>query len=194
MLDLKKNSLNTSYLDSNSLKKLKFKKCGKNVLISKLCTIVNAKNIEIKNNVRIDNYSILIAGDKKNTLKIGSNVHIASFCFINGRFGVTMKDYSGIGLGVTILSVNDDFSGRSVTNPTTSGKKLTHNGSVIIGKAVNVGVNTTIMPGTKVGNYSSIGSYSLVKGILKSGYVFVGNPAVPIYKKNKTIKHLLSKK
>ena len=194
MIDLKKNSLNATYLDATSLKKLNFKKCGKNVLISKLCTIINAKNIEIKNNVRIDNYSILIAGDKKNTLKIGSNVHIASFCFINGRFGVTMKDYSGLGIGVNILSVNDDFSGRSVTNPTTSGKKLLYTGSVIIGKAVNVGINTTIMPRTKVGNYSSIGSYSFVKGILKSGYVFVGNPAVPIYKKNKTVKNLLTRK
>jgi acetyltransferase-like isoleucine patch superfamily enzyme len=194
MIDLKKNSLNATYLDATSLKKLNFKKCGKNVLISKLCTIINAKNIEIKNNVRIDNYSILIAGDKKNTLKIGSNVHIASFCFINGRFGVTMKDYSGLGIGVNILTVNDDFSGRSVTNPTTSGKKLLYTGSVIIGKAVNVGINTTIMPRTKVGNYSSIGSYSFVKGILKSGYVFVGNPAVPIYKKNKTVKNLLTRK
>ena len=118
-----KNSINGEYFDQNELKNINFKKCGKNVLISKLSTIVNANRIEIKNNVRIDDFSVIIGGDGSNLLKLGSNVHISSFCFLNGKSGIEMKDYSGIGLGVKLFTVNDDFSGRSMTNPTTPKNK-----------------------------------------------------------------------
>ena len=50
------------------------------------------------------------------------------------------------------------------------------------------------MPGSKIGNYSSVGSYSVVKGILKSGYVYYGNPAQPLYKKFDQIRNLVKKK
>ena len=190
-----KNSINGEYFDQNELKNINFKKCGKNVLISKLSTIVNANRIEIKNNVRIDDFSVIIGGDGSNLLKLGSNVHISSFCFLNGKSGIEMKDYSGIGLGVKLFTVNDDFSGRSMTNPTTpKNKKKLNTGLIIIGKAVNIGVNSTIMPGSKIGNYSSVGSYSVVKGILKSGYVYYGNPAQPLNKKFDQIRNLVKKK
>ncbi len=188
----KKNSINGQYFNQEELKEINFKKCGKNVLISKLCTIINANKIEIKNNVRIDDYSVIIGGENSNLLKLGSYVHISSFCFLNAKLGIEMKDYSGIGLGVKMFTINDDFSGRGMTNPTTpKGKKKLKTGSIVIGKAVNIGVNTTIMPGTKIGNYSSVGSYSFVTGILKTGYVYYGNPVQPLYKKFSRLKELI---
>ena len=47
---------------------------------------------------------------------------------------------------------------------------------IIIGNNVFIGINTTILPGTKVGDNVVIGAGSLVKGELKSNSVYAGVP------------------
>ncbi len=71
-----KNNYNSEFLNNLELKKINFKKIGKNVLISKNVLIVGAENISIGSNVRIDAFTSLIAPKKK--LKIGSYVHIGA--------------------------------------------------------------------------------------------------------------------
>ena len=65
------------FLNETELKKIGFKKVGKNVSISDKCSIYNAKNIEIGSNVRIDDFVILSAGE--GGIKIGSHIHIACY-------------------------------------------------------------------------------------------------------------------
>ena len=64
-----------------------FKSVGKNVLISDKSTIYNAKNIEIGDNVRIDDFCVISAGE--GGIKIGNNVHIAVFCSLIGNGLIT---------------------------------------------------------------------------------------------------------
>ena len=52
-----------SFLNDEQLKDLGLKSYGKNVIISDKASLYNAKNISIGNNVRIDDFCILSAGD-----------------------------------------------------------------------------------------------------------------------------------
>lgn len=48
---------------------------------------------------------------------------------------------------------------------------------IIIGDNVFIGINTTILPGTRIGNNVIVGAGSVVKGELKSNGVYAGTPA-----------------
>lgn len=50
-------------------------------------------------------------------------------------------------------------------------------GDIHIGKHCFIGIGTTILPGTTIGNYSIIGAGSVVKGDIPEHSVVIGNPA-----------------
>lgn len=52
---------------------------------------------------------------------------------------------------------------------------------IVIGDNVFIGINTTILPGTRIGNNVIVGAGSVVKGELKSNGVYVGTPAKYIF-------------
>ena len=60
------------FLNENQLKEFGFKKFGENIKISDKASIYNAENISIGNNVRIDDFCILSAGE--GGIEIGSSV------------------------------------------------------------------------------------------------------------------------
>tara|TARA_B100000029_G_C17308813_1_gene863559 strand:- start:244 stop:834 length:591 start_codon:yes stop_codon:yes gene_type:complete len=186
-----KNNYNSEFLNNLELKKINFKKIGKNVLISKNVLIVGAENISIGSNVRIDAFTSLIAPKKK--LKIGSYVHIGACSYLSATEGIELKNFSGIGQGVKLYSVSDDYSGNSLTNPTTGRKfKNEKKGKIIIGKHVNIGSNSIILPNVNIKSGASVGSFTLVNQNLNGNYIYFGIPAKPLIKRSK--KHLLLEK
>lgn len=179
-----KNNYNSSFLSNLELKKINFKKIGKNVLISKNILIVGAKNISIGSNVRIDAFTSLIAPKKE--LKIGSYVHIGAYSYLAGTEGIELKSFSGIGQGVKLYSVSDDYSGNSLTNPTTGRRfKKEKKGKIIIGKHVNIGSNSIILPNVNIKTGASVGSFTLVNSSLNGNYIYFGIPAKPLIKRSK---------
>ena len=46
-------------------------------------------------------------------------MHIGSCSYLSATEGIELKSFSGIGQGVKLYSVSDDYSGNSLTNPTT---------------------------------------------------------------------------
>ncbi len=189
---MKKNFLNTDFFSDRELKKFNFKKLGKNVKISKNCVINNFNKISIGNNVRIDSFSVILV--KNQELIIENFVHIASHVFIGAHMGVRLKSFSGLGHGVKIFTINDDYSGESLTNPTTDKKfKKENKGKVVVGKHVNVGSNSIILPNVKIGDGASIGGSSLVNQNLKSWYIYFGIPCKPLLKRSKTLLKLEKK-
>lgn len=103
-----------SFLSDSELRKIGFKKLGKNVKISEKASIYNPEKIEIGDNSRIDDFCLL-----SGKISIGNNVHIAAYCNIAGGIeGITFDDFSGLAYGCHVFSQSDDYTGRTLTNPT----------------------------------------------------------------------------
>lgn len=155
-----------SFLTEEQLAVIGFKYLGKNVKISDKCSIYGASNIEIYDESRIDDFSILSAGS--GGIKIGMFVHIASYCSLIGQELIEMQDFSGLSARVSIYSSSDDYSGLAMTNPCVP-KEYTnvYSGKVLLEKHVIIGVGSAILPNVTIGYGSAVGAFSLVtKNIL----------------------------
>lgn len=174
------------YLTEKQIEHLGLKAVGNNVLISDKCSIYGASNIELHNNIRIDDFCILSAGEDGIVIK--SHVHIACFCSLIGKARITMEEFSGISSRVSIYSSSDDYSGKYLTNPTVPEefKNVIH-GEVYIGKHVIVGVGSTILPNVRIGEGSAIGAYSLVTKNIDQNVIAIGVPAKRIKSRSKDI-------
>ncbi|MBR0237055.1 MAG: hypothetical protein IJQ39_03080 [Thermoguttaceae bacterium] len=153
----------TSFYSNEELLEIGLKSVGKNVLISRKCSIYGAENISISDHCRIDDFCIL-----SGNISIGSYVHIAAFCALYGGGGIEIGDYSSLSPRCTIFSATDDFSGNYLMGPIipseyTNVKK----GKVTLHKFVNVGAHCVIMPGVELEEGIAIGTMSLVRKSLK---------------------------
>lgn len=165
------------YFSENDIKD-RFKSVGKNVLISKNCTIIGTENIEIGNNVRIDDYCCIMVGGDGASLKIGSYVHIAANCYLSAKNGIIMEDFTGISQGVKIYSNSDDYSGAFLTNPTVPSEFTNATGgTVTLKKHAIVGSGAVVLPGVTIHEGTSVGALSLVTKDLKEWGVYFGIPA-----------------
>jgi galactoside O-acetyltransferase len=171
-----------SFLTQKQLDDLGFKSLGKNILISDKCSIYNAKNISIGDNTRIDDFSVLSAGD--GGIEIGRYVHIACYSAIIGKGKVTMSDYSGLSSRVSVYSSSDKYNGEYMTNPCLPNTVTnTIHKDVYIGKHVVIGSGSVVLPGVTLCDGSAVGAMSLVNKSEEESYVIAGIPAIRIQKR-----------
>jgi len=177
------------FLSKSQLNKLNLKSVGNNVKISDKATFYNPTNIEIGDNVRIDDYCILSAGE--GGIKIENYVHIAVFCSIIGNGRVVMEDFSGLSSRVSIYSSNDDYSGNFLTNPTVPSEhtNVSH-GDVHLKKHVIVGAGSVILPNVVLEEGVAVGSLSLVTKSVDEYKIVVGNPAKVLKDRKRNLKEL----
>ena len=176
-----------AYLTDIELKSIGFKALGKNVKISDKAAIYNPERIEIGDNSRIDDFCV-ISGN----VKIGQYVHIAPFCLVaGGEMGVQMDDFSGLAYQVQVFSQSDDYSGRSLTNPTISAKyKKEIKKRVHLARHVIVGAGSIIFPGVKLAEGCSVGAMSLVNKTTEPWGIYVGNPAKRVKERKQNLLEL----
>jgi len=174
------------FYSKENLNKIGFKKLGTNVLISDKCSIYNAKNIEIGNNVRIDDFCILSAG--KGGIKIGNYIHIACYASLIGQGQITLDDFSQVGAKSSVYSSTDDFSGKFLVGPTIP-EKFTNvkHASVHLKKYAVLGCNTVVLPGVTIGEGSAVGALSLVSKNLKDYKIYGGVPLKELKNRSKDI-------
>lgn len=179
-----------SFYSTQELNEIGFKSLGENVLISKKCSIYSPDNIIIGNNVRIDDFCIL-----SGKIELGSYIHIAAYCGLyGGDKGIKMKDFSCLSSRCVVYAVSDDYSGEALTNPTIDDEyRNVTSSKVIIGKHVVIGSNSTILPGVKIGDGSSVGSCSLVTKSCDTWGIYVGIPVKKIKDRSKKILELEQK-
>ncbi|MFA6000089.1 MAG: acyltransferase [Candidatus Paceibacterota bacterium] len=162
-----------------------FGSIGTNVFISPKSSIYGAEHIFIGNNVRIDDFVIISA---KEPVIIGNYVHIAPYCGLYGACGIEMKDFSGMSSRVAIYSISDDYSGESLTNPTVPDEyKHLVKGKVTIGRHVDIGCGSLILPGVEIGDGSSVMAMSLLNKSFECGFIIGGNPARKIKERSQKI-------
>lgn len=162
------------YLSESALKELRFKKIGRNVKISERASIYDAHRMEIGDNSRIDDFCV-ISGQ----VTMGRYVHIAPHCLVaGGEKGITLEDFSGLAYFVQVFSQSDDYSGRTLTNPTVPAEfKNELKAAVRLGRHVIVGASSVIFPGVDLADGCSVGAMSLVKRSTQPWGIYAGNPA-----------------
>ncbi|MEP3180734.1 MAG: acyltransferase [Lentilitoribacter sp.] len=182
----KTNPFNRGYYFSDELKEMGFKSVGANVQIAKSCTIIGLENIVLGDNIRIDESVTLACAS--GFLMIGNYVHIGGNCHITCAGGVELADFSGLSQGVRIFSGSDDYSGKSLTNPTIPKEFLNVTlKPVLIGRHVIIGSGSVVLPGVTIGEGSSVGALSLVTKSLDEWGIYLGNPAHKLKRRRKDL-------
>ncbi len=163
-----------SFYNNEELKQLGLKSYGKNVLISKKCSIYGAENISIGNNVRIDDFCTL-----SGKIEIGNYVHIASYSALYaGTEGIIINDFVSISARCTIWGKSDDYSGLNMTNPTIPDKyKNVKEGKIVFEKHSILGCNTVVMPDVTIAQGTATGVFSFIKKSTKPWMTYFGIPA-----------------
>ncbi|MBQ4114695.1 acyltransferase [bacterium] len=179
-----------SFYNKEELKNLGLKSFGKQVLISKKCSIYSPEKIEIGDNVRIDDFCIL-----SGKIKIGTNVHISAYSALYaGDYGINIKDYAGISSRCTLYAQTDDYSGNYMV-----GACLPDNvrniigGEIILDKYSIIGSSSVILPNTVVSEGVAIGAMSFLEKntTTEPWYIYVGSPLRKLKKRNKNILNLV---
>lgn len=178
-----------SFYSEDELKNLGLKKLGENVKISKKVSIYSPELIEIGDNVRIDDFCIL-----SGKIIIGNYVHIAAYVALYGKYGIEIKDFCGCSARTTIYSASDDFSGEYMISPMVP-EELTNvsGGKVTLGKFVQLGANTVVLPNLTIEEGTAVGAMSLVNKSLEEWSIYVGIPCKRIKDRKRNLIELSEK-
>lgn len=153
-------------------------KTGKDVFIHSSAKIIHPERITMGDSVIVDDFVLIYAGK---SCTIGSFVHVGVSSSIGGGGELVMEDFSGLSMGVRVLTGNEDFSGDSFTNPTVpEAYRRPIRSSVHIGKFAVLGANSVVLPGVTIGEGAVVGACSLVVRDCKPWTVYLGNPARPV--------------
>lgn len=176
-----------AFLTNEKLKEYKFKYLGKNVKISEKVSIYNSEEISIGDNSRIDDFCVL-----SGKIDIGKNVHIAVFCNLaGGEKGIIMEDFSGLAYGVNVFTQSDDYSGKTLTNPTIPDKyKKELKKAIKISKHCIVGAGSIIFPGVNLAIGTSVGAMTMVTKSTEEWGIYFGIPAKKIKNRKKDLLEL----
>lgn len=163
----------TSFYAEHELKGLGLKRYGKDVRISRKCSIYRPELITLGDHVRIDDFAIL-----SGSLSIGSYVHIAAYAALYASEGITVGDFVGISAHTATFTVSEDFSGACLTNPTVPDAYRTpQKGAVRFGRHSMLGAGSVVLPGAAIGEGTAVGALALVMGSLPAWKLASGVPA-----------------
>lgn len=168
---------NSGYFSKEELLDLGLKKIGNNVMLSKCTRIYNPDKISIGNNVRIDDFCILI-GD----IEIGSFVHIAQYCLLSGKYGIKIGNFVGLSARVSLFTNNEDYSdGKGIsTAAVPEDFQWTEKGNIILDDHTLIGAHSILLPNTHLKRGSIVGGLSLVQEKCEEWSLYAGTPAKKI--------------
>ncbi|WP_288242297.1 DapH/DapD/GlmU-related protein [uncultured Bacteroides sp.] len=100
---------------------------------------------------------------------IGKGCFIQQCCTFFGRGGITIGNEVFIGPKVNLITINHDV------NP--ENRSATYGRSIVIEDKVWIGINSTILPGVKIGYGAIVGAGSVVTKDVPAMTIVAGNPA-----------------
>lgn len=163
-----------AYLTKQELKALGFASCGENVSISNKVSIYNPSKISIGNNVRIDDFCVLSAGE--GGIFLGNYIHLAIYSSIVGAGKVTFSDFGGLSSRASIYSSNDDYSGEYLAGPTIPNQYLkVEHADVTVGKYVAIGSGAMILPGVTIEDGVVVMALTVVNKNCAAFGIYAGN-------------------
>jgi dTDP-4-amino-4,6-dideoxy-D-glucose acyltransferase len=125
-------------------------------------------------NSRID-HGCILTGD----VTLGDYVHLAPYCVLYGKAGISIGNYSGFGAFTAMHSESDDYSGACMFGPNVPDEYRTAaiRSKIIIAPHVIGGTRVTILPGVSVAEGVSIGAHTLIKEDCFPWTIYAGTPA-----------------
>ena len=176
-----------AWLTEEQLINKSFKNLGRNVKISNKAALYNTELWDVGDNVRIDDFCVV-----SGKVSFGQNVHIAIFCNIaGGTEGITFDDFSGLAYGCHVFSQSDDYTGKTLTNPTVPAKyKKERKEKIHIGRHCNVGINSLICPGVVMAEGCSLGAMSMLTKSTEPWTMYFGIPAKKLKPRKKDMLEL----
>lgn len=163
-----------------------FRHVGNDVLIREWVRFARSQNIWLGNHVIIDDFTLVSGGRDDELTIIGNHIHIACFSSILGGGGVTMGDFSGLSPGCRLFSETDDYTDGALMNPTVPIEFRTPTiGRIVLGKFVELGTNSVVLPGITIGEGAVVGACGLVIRDLKPWTVNVGIPTRVLRMRNR---------
>ena len=162
-------------LSPEEIEKIGFRRVGDNPRISDKASFYNPGKITLGNNVRIDDFCVFSAGE--GGIILGDYIHVAVFSSFIGRGKVTLSDFCNISSRVSVYSSNDDYSGKSMTNPMIPDSYTSvYHANVVFEKHVIVGCGSVVLPGVTLKEGCAIGALSLVSEDCDEFSIYAGNP------------------
>ena len=179
-----------AFLTEKQLRRVGFKSIGEDVMISSKASIYNPENIELGSKVRVDDFAVL-----SGKIRLGRNVHVSLYSNIaGGEKGVCIEDFSGLAYGCHVFSQSDDYSGRSLTNPTVPDEyKLETKKKIFIGRHCIIGACSIILPGSILAEGTAVGAMSMITKNTEEWSVYFGIPAKKIKQRRRDLLDLEKK-
>lgn len=174
----------TSFYTEEELKDMGFAHVGHDVLISRKAGIYGAKDIWIGNHVRIDDFCLL-----SGKITFGNYIHVAVMtCLFGGNAGIIFEDYSGISSRCAVYAASDDYSGDYMTNPTVP-DKFTNviEAEVVIGKHVDIGTGSTILPGVTIAEGCALCAMTLATKDTKPWGIYMGYQCIRVKERSREL-------
>lgn len=168
------------FLAADELAQLGLAAYGTQVLIDRSAILICPERMLLGNRVRIDAYSLIIAGEEG--ISIGSNVHVGAGVQLFGSGAqIRLEDFAGLSPRVTLLTASDDFRDGHLTGPTVP-LEFRHvtTGAITLGKHALVGAGSVVLPGISLGWGAAVGALSLVHKPVADLTIVFGSPAKPI--------------
>jgi acetyltransferase-like isoleucine patch superfamily enzyme len=149
-----------------------FASIGEDVVIEEGVLVFHPENIVLGDNIYIGHQSIL-KGYYKNKMIIGTGTWIGQQCFFNSAGGLFIGNNVGIGPGVKIITsyhLLEDKNNPILHQPIVFER-------VILEDGCDIGVNSTILPGVKIGKGAQVGAGSVVTKDVEPYSITAGSPA-----------------
>lgn len=174
----------TSFYTQQELRALGFASLGKNVLLSRKCSVYGAQNISIGDNTRIDDFCIL-----SGKIQIGDYVHISAYTgLFAGECGIILQNFVTVSSRCSLYAISDDYTGAAMTNPMVPEPfRNVEKACVILKKHAIIGSACTVMPGVTVGEGAAVGSMSFVNCSLEPWSIYVGIPCRKIKERRRDL-------
>jgi galactoside O-acetyltransferase len=167
--------MDTPWLTESEL--LKFKKCGRDVKISRQAVIFGHDNIEIGDNVRIDALTTILA--TKGYLKLGNHIHIACRVLLSCGGGIELEDHTTISFDSRLISASDDFCGDYLIGPHID-PQYTHviAEPILVKRLAQITTGCLVLPGAVLEKGAVLGAFSMLRPrqVLPAFQIAFGSP------------------
>lgn len=152
--------------------KVSFEKGGRTVIEKNVRFLLrNSGDCKMGNNSRLcRDCKIVINGG---SIILGNNVTVGEKCIFNVFDDITIGD--NVLMADKINFITNEHGYKDVSRPINASPETSK--KIIIGSDSWIGINATILAGTKVGKHCVIGAGSVVKGSYPDFSVIAGSPA-----------------